>query len=370
MFKVVTIVGTRPEIIRLSCILKKFDKYFKHYLVHTGQNYDYELNKIFFKDLNLKSPNFYLNVSNSTACEAVGDVIKKTEKVLRSIKPDAVFVLGDTNSCLGLYSAKRLKIPTFHFEAGNRCYDQNVPEEINRKLVDHMSDINLTYSSISRQNLLKEGIKNDFVIKVGSPLFEVFNFYKEKINNSKILSKLGLKKNDFIVVSIHREENTQNITNLKSISSILDEIQKKFKKQIIFPCHPRIRSKISKIIKNKKIKIIKPLSFSDYVNLQINSLIVLSDSGSISEESSILNFKALNLRDTHERHEAMEEAVVMMVGIDKKRILKGIKMMIDGKLNSKNKVVKDYKIENVSNKVTKIVNSYIPYINKNIWKKN
>ena len=369
MTKVVTIVGTRPEIIRLSCILNNFNKHFKHYLIHTGQNYDFELNEIFFRDLNLKPPDFYLNVSKSTACEAVGDVIKKTEKVLKSLKPDAVFVLGDTNSCLGLYAAKRLKIPTFHFEAGNRCYDQNVPEEINRVIVDHLADINLTYSNISRQNLLKEGLKNDFVIKIGSPLFEVFNFYKEKIKNSEILSKLKLKKDEYILVSIHREENTQTLKNLKNISVILNQVQKKFGNEIIFPCHPRIRSKILKIIKNKKIRIIKPLSFSDYVNLQINSLIVLSDSGSISEESSILNFKALNLRDTHERHEAMEEGVVMMVGIDKKRILKGIKMMLDGKLNYKNKIVKEYKIENVSNKVTKIVNSYIPYINKNIWKK-
>lgn len=369
MIKVVTIVGTRPEVIRLSCILKQFNKYFKHYLIHTGQNYDYELNKIFFKDLELKSPNFFLNISKSTPCNAVGDVISKTEKILKKIKPDAVFVLGDTNSCLGLYSAKRLKIPTFHFEAGNRCYDQNVPEEINRVIVDHIADINLTYSSISRQNLLKEGLKNDYVIKVGSPLFEVFNTFKEKINKSKILKKYDLKQNDYFLISIHREENTQTINQINNVCIILNKLQKKYKKEILFPCHPRIRAKIEKKIKNKKIKIIKPLSFTDYVYLQINSYLVLSDSGSISEESSILKFKSLNLRNTHERHEAMEEGSVMMVGLDLKRILRGIKMLEDGKLNYKMRIVKDYKVENVSSKIVKIINSYIPYINKNIWKK-
>lgn len=369
MLKVVTIVGTRPEIIRLSCILKKFDKYFKHYLIHTGQNYDFELNQIFFKDLNIKKPYKYLNISKDTPCAAVGDVIKKTEGILKKLRPDAVFVLGDTNSCLGLYSAKRLKIPTFHFEAGNRCYDQNVPEEINRKLVDHMSDINLTYSFISRQNLLKEGIKSDLVIKVGSPLYEVFSENKQKILNSNILNKLSLSKKNYFLVSLHREENTKDNKSINNICNILEDINKKFKKDIIFPCHPRIRKIIKKKVKNKKIKIIKPLGFTDYVNLQINSSIVLSDSGSISEESSILNFDALNLRNTHERHESLEEGGVMMVGIDKKRILNGMKMIILGKLNIKNKIVKDYKITNVSDKITKIVTSYIPYINKNIWNK-
>lgn len=369
MFKIVTIVGTRPEIIRLSSILKKFDKHFKHYLIHTGQNYDYELNHIFFKDLGLKKPKIYLDASKDSPCSAVGDIINKTEKILKNLKPDAVFVLGDTNSCLGLYSAKRLKIPTFHFEAGNRCYDQNVPEEVNRVLVDHMADINLTYSNISRQNLLKEGIKNDYVIKIGSPLYEVFTNYKKKIFDSKILIKLKLKEKNFFLVSIHREENTRDKKNLKDICNVLNSVQKKYNKDVIFPCHPRIRGIIQKKIKNKKIKIIKPLGFTDYANLQINSFIVLSDSGSINEESSILNFLALNLRDTHERHEAMEEGGVMMVGINKKRILNGIKIMIDGKLNANNKVVKDYKVLNVSNKIIKIISSYIPYVNKNIWKK-
>ncbi|MDC0563039.1 UDP-N-acetylglucosamine 2-epimerase (non-hydrolyzing) [Candidatus Pelagibacter ubique] len=369
MIKVVTIVGTRPEIIRMSCVLKHLNKYFKHYLIHTGQNYDYELNKIFFKDLELKSPDFFLNISRETPCSAVGDVISKTEKILKIIKPDAVFVLGDTNSCLGLYSAKRLKIPTFHFEAGNRCYDQNVPEEINRVLVDHMADINLTYSTISRQNLLKEGLKNDYVIKVGSPLFEVFNFFKEKIHKSKILKSYNLKKDDYFLISIHRDENTKTTKDINNICTVLNEIQKKYKKEIIFPCHPRIRLKILKKVKNKNIKIIKPLNFTDYAFLQINSFLVLSDSGSISEESSILKFKALNLRSTHERHEAMEEGTVMMVGMDLKRILRGIRMIADGKLNYKIKIVRDYKVENVSSKIVKIINSYIPYINKNIWKK-
>ena len=369
MIKVLTIVGTRPEIIRLSSILKHLNKYFKHYLIHTGQNYDYELNKIFFKDLELKSPDFFLNISRDTPCSAVGDVISKTEKILKKIKPDAVFVLGDTNSCLGIYSAKRLKIPTFHFEAGNRCYDQNVPEEINRVIVDHMADINLTYSTISRQNLLKEGLKNDYVIKVGSPLFEVFNAFKEKINKSKVLKTYNLEKNSYFLASIHRDENTQTTNQINNICKLLNDIQKKYKKKVIFPCHPRIRLKILKKIRNKGIKIIKPLNFTDYAFLQINSFLVLSDSGSISEESSILKFKALNLRNTHERHEAMEEGTVMMVGMDIKRVLRGIKMIIDGKLNDNLKIVKDYKVDNVSSKIVKIINSYIPYINKNIWKK-
>ncbi len=369
MYKVVTIVGTRPEIIRLSSILKKFDKHFKHFLIHTGQNYDYELNQIFFHDLGLKKPFKYLNVSKNSPCSAVGDVIKKTEIVLKKINPNAVLVLGDTNSCLGLYSAKRLKIPTFHFEAGNRCYDQNVPEEINRKLIDHMSDINLTYSAIARQNLLKEGIKNDLVIKVGSPLYEVFFNNKEKILKSNILEKLLIKKRNYFLVSLHREENTKDKKSINNIINILNEINNKFQKDIIFPCHPRIRPILENKNKNKKIRIIKPLGFTDYVNLQINSFVVLSDSGSISEESSILNFSALNLRDTHERHESMEEGGVMMVGMDKKRILNGIKMISGNKLNSKNKIVKDYKVLNVSDKITKIVTSYIPYVDKNIWKK-
>lgn len=369
MYKIVTIVGTRPEIIRLSCIINKFNKFFDHKLIHTGQNYDYELNKIFFDDLNLKSPNYYLNVSKKSACEAVGDTIKKTEKILIKIKPDAVFVLGDTNSCLGLYAAKRLKIPTFHFEAGNRCYDQNVPEEINRVIVDHMSDINLTYSNISRHNLIKEGVKGDYIIKVGSPLFEVLKNYKIKITDSNVLKKYELKEKNYFLFSVHREENTKNYNQIIKICNLLNHVQKKYKKKIIFPCHPRIRSQILKKIKNKNIRIIKPLAFSDYVCLQVNSLVVLSDSGSISEESSILNIKALNLRETHERHEAMEEGTVMMVGLELKRVMNGIKMLLKGNLNYKMKIVKDYKVENVSSKIIKIVNSYIPYVNKNIWKK-
>ena len=369
MTKLVTIVGTRPEIIRLSRVISNFNKYFKHYLIHTGQNYDYELNKIFFKDLKIKSPDYFLNISKTSPCSAVGDVIKKTETILKKIKPDAVFVLGDTNSCMALYAAKRLKIPTFHFEAGNRCYDQNVPEEINRVIVDHMSDVNLTYSNIARQNLLREGIKNDLVIKVGSPLYEVFNFYKKKINTSKILNKLKIIKDEYFLVSIHREENTCTTKQILNICNLLSKISKKYNKQVIFPCHPRIRNILQNKNKNKKIRIIKPLRFTDYVNLQINSFVVLSDSGSISEESSILNFSALNLRDTHERHESMEEGGVMMVGLDKKRILNGIKMISSAKLNLKNKIVKDYKVLNLSDKITKIVASYIPYVNKNIWNK-
>ena len=312
---------------------------------------------------------FVLNAAGTTATETIGKILINIDPLLEEVKPDAFLVLGDTNSCLAIYSAKRLKIPTFHFEAGNRCYDQNVPEEINRVIVDHIADINLTYSTISRQNLLREGLKNDYVIKVGSPLFEVFNAFKEKINKSKVLKKYYLEKNNYFLVSIHRDENTQTINQIKNICKILTHIQQKYKRKVVFPCHPRIRLKILKIIKNKKIQIIRPLNFTDYALLQINSFLVLSDSGSISEESSILKFKALNLRNTHERHEAMEEGTVMMVGMDIKRVLRGIKMIIDGKLNDNLKIVKDYKVENVSNKIVKIINSYIPYINKNIWKK-
>ena len=371
-FRIVTIVGTRPEIIRLSSIIKKFEIYFEHYLIHTGQNYDFELNEIFFKDLNLKKPYLYLNCDGDDAVTTIGKILIETNKSLKSLKPDAVIILGDTNSCLSALSAKKLKIPIFHLEAGNRCFDQRVPEEINRKIVDHISDINLTYSSLSREYLISEGFDQDRVIKVGSPMKEVISDNLKNIKKSKILSKLKITKNKFFLVSFHREENIET-SNLDDFLTSLNEIIIKYNLPIIFSTHPRTKSKLvqSKIKINKKISIIKPLSFSDYIKLQLNALCVLSDSGTISEESSILDLTAINLRNSHERPEAMEEGTVPMTGCDKKNILRTIDILIEQKNNDyKNKIVNDYNDENVSDKIVRIIVSYIDFINKNLWKKN
>ena len=371
-FRIVTIVGTRPEIIRLSSIIKKFEIYFEHYLIHTGQNYDFELNEIFFKDLNLKKPYLYLNCAGDDAVTTIGKILIETNKSLKSLKPDAVIILGDTNSCLSALSAKKLKIPIFHLEAGNRCFDQRVPEEINRKIVDHISDINLTYSSLSREYLISEGFDQDRVIKVGSPMKEVISDNLKNIKKSKILSKLKITKNKFFLVSFHREENIET-SNLDDFLTSLNEIIIKYNLPIIFSTHPRTKSKLvqSKIKINKKISIIKPLSFSDYIKLQLNALCVLSDSGTISEESSILDLTAINLRNSHERPEAMEEGTVPMTGCDKKNILRTIDILIEQKNNNyKNKIVNDYNDENVSDKIVRIIVSYIDFINKNLWKKN
>ena len=371
-FRIVTIVGTRPEIIRLSSIIKKFEIYFEHYLIHTGQNYDFELNEIFFKDLNLKKPYLYLNCAGDDAVTTIGKILIETNKSLKSLKPDAVIILGDTNSCLSALSAKKLKIPIFHLEAGNRCFDQRVPEEINRKIVDHISDINLTYCSLSREYLISEGFDQDRVIKVGSPMKEVISDNLKNIKKSKILSKLKITKNKFFLVSFHREENIET-SNLDDFLTSLNEIIIKYNLPIIFSTHPRTKSKLvqSKIKINKKISIIKPLSFSDYIKLQLNALCVLSDSGTISEESSILDLTAINLRNSHERPEAMEEGTVPMTGCDKKNILRTIDILIEQKNNDyKNKIVNDYNDENVSDKIVRIIVSYIDFINKNLWKKN
>ena len=370
--KVMTVVGTRPEIIRLSRIIPKLDEFTDHILVHTGQNYDYELNEIFFEDLELRKPDYYLNSAGSTSCETIGKVLISIDKLFKEIKPDAVFVLGDTNSGLSLIAAKKRKIPTFHFEAGNRCFDMRVPEELNRKIIDHTADINITYSSIARDYLINECIEKDSIIKVGSPMLEVINFYKEKINRSNILSDLKIKKFNYFLASIHREENLDSI-NFSKIFDTLNIIVEKYNLPIIVSTHPRTKNKIndSKFKLNKKIKLIKPLAFTEYLNLQINAKVVLSDSGTINEESSILNFPALNIREAHERPEAMEETSVMMTGINSDRILQAIKILISQKRSSERdlNLVKDYNVNNSSEKILRIIISYTDYIKRKTWKK-
>ena len=374
--KIITIVGTRPELIRLSRVIDKLSKYFNHLLIHTGQNYDYELNQIFFDDLGIKKPNYFLNSSNkkTSVSESIGNIISSVEKVLIKENPDAVLILGDTNSCLSAIPAKRRKIPIFHMEAGNRCFDMRVPEEINRRIVDHIADINLTYSSIAREFLINEGLPSDLVIKTGSPMFEVLNHYIQNINDSKICEKLKLNFSDFFLVSLHREENIDSIKNFEKIIFILNSIAEKFDKKIIFSAHPRTSQKFKKkkIKFNKKIILLKPLGFFDYIKLQTAAIAVLSDSGTICEESSILNFPALNLREAYERHESMEEGSVMLTGLNINRILNGLQILNDQKRNeSRNiSIVKDYSINNVSDKVVRIIISYVDYINRNVWKKN
>jgi len=373
--KIATIVGTRPEIIRLSSIIDRLNKskHIDHTLIHTGQNYDHNLNDIFFKDLEINNPDYYLDAAKETPSKTIGEILIKIEPVLDKLKPDAVLVLGDTNSCLSVISAKKKKIPVFHFEAGNRCFDMRVPEEINRRIVDHISDINLTYSDLSREHLIKEGINSDQIIKVGSPMFEVIKKHKSKIQKSKILNKLKLKKQKYILVSCHREENVDNLKNFKKLIESLNYLSETYKFPIIFSTHPRTR----KIIKkrkpnlNKLIKLIEPLGFTDYNNLQINSFVVLSDSGTISEESSILNFRALNIRESHERPEAMEESTVILSGLDYNRISQGIESIKDQEIGDKRNIslVSDYNVPNVSIKIERIILSYINYVNRVVWQK-
>jgi len=371
--KVMTVVGTRPEIIRLSRVIPALEKYFNHTLVHTGQNYDFELNQIFFDELGLKNPDIYLNATKDSALSAIGDMISKIEPVLDKVKPEAFLVLGDTNSCLTAIAAKKKKIPIFHMEAGNRCFDFRVPEETNRRIVDHIADVNLTYSDIAREYLLKEGLSPDVVIKTGSPMREVIEYNSNSISESSILENLKLKNNNYFLVSLHREENVDNKENIEKIADILNSIGSIHRKPVLVSLHPRTKNafKRYKIKLNKFIYLHKPFSFKDYVNLQINSKVALSDSGTITEESSILNFPALNLRETHERPEGMEEAAVMMVGLNKTRILQGIKILdkqLRGSKRSLN-LVEDYSNDNISEKVARIILSYVDYINRNIWSK-
>lgn len=327
--KVVSIVGTRPEIIRLSRVLASLDEYCEHILVHTGQNYDYELNEVFFNDLGVKKPDYFLNAAGKSAAETIGQIIIKVDDVLAKVEPEAILVLGDTNSCLSAIPAKRRKIPIFHMEAGNRCFDQRVPEETNRKIVDHVADVNLTYSDIAREYLLAEGVPADRIIKTGSPMFEVLNYYKERIESSNIVEKLGLENHKFFVVSAHREENVDSPEQLKNLVDSLNAVAELYDFPVIVSTHPRTRLRIeqSNFEFHNNIKLLKPLGFHDYNNLQLNSKAVLSDSGTITEESSILNFPALNIREAHERPEGMEEASVMMVGLGKKRILQALSII-------------------------------------------
>ena len=371
--KVMTVVGTRPEIIRLSAVINKLDKSeaIEHILVHTGQNYDYELNEVFFEDFNLKKPDYFLNSAVGTAIETIGNILINIEKVIDKEKPDAFLILGDTNSCLTAIAAKRRHIPIFHMEAGNRCFDQRVPEETNRKIVDHIADINLTYSDIAREYLLREGLLPDRVIKTGSPMYEVIKSKLDDINNSDVLNKLNLEKGKYFVISAHREENINSETNFMNLVESLNAIANKYNFPVIVSTHPRTRKMIEeKDVKfNPLVNLLKPLGFNDYVKLQIESKAVLSDSGTISEESSILKFRALNLREAHERPEAMEEASVMMVGLKKERILQGLEILETQEKDTLREVY-DYSMPNVSDKVLRIILSYTDYINRNVWRIN
>ncbi len=371
--KIMTIVGTRPEIIRLSRVMACLDRHVHHVLVHTGQNYDYELNEIFFNDLGIRKPDYFLNAAGQGTAETIGQIIIKIDPVLEQEKPDALLVLGDTNSCLSVIPAKRRKIPIFHMEAGNRCFDQRVPEETNRKIVDHISDINLPYSHIAREYLLREGIPADRIIKTGSPMFEVLNHYAKQIDNSHILEQLRLNPKDYFIISAHREENIDNDINFRKLINVLNELSKLYKKRIIVSTHPRTRKKLAanNVKLDENVELLKPLGFLDYIYLQKNSYAVLSDSGTITEESSILNFPALNIREAHERPEGMEEAAVMMTGLEIERINKALSILAEQTVGKDRSIraVPDYDIPNVSEKVLRIIVSYVDYVNRTVWYK-
>lgn len=371
--KVATIVGTRPEIIRLSRVMAALDRYVEHVLIHTGQNYDYELNQIFFDDLELRKPDHFLNAVGESATETIGLIISGVDRELADIQPDAVLILGDTNSCLSAIAAKRRKIPVFHMEAGNRCFDQRVPEEINRKIVDHISDINLPYSTISRDYLLREGLPPDRVIKTGSPMYEVLHHYLPRIESSEILQKLGLEPGQYFVVSCHREENVDSEQNLGKYIQVLNGLVEDFGMRVIVTTHPRTRKRLEArgVLFDRKIELHKPFSMTDYVQLQMKAHAVLSDSGTINEESSILNFPALNIREAHERPEGMEEAAVMMTGLDWNTIRQALDILeIQGRGADRTlRIVEDYQMPNVSEKVVRIIMSYTSYVNQTVWHK-
>ncbi|EMI1449530.1 non-hydrolyzing UDP-N-acetylglucosamine 2-epimerase [Escherichia coli] len=370
--KVVSVVGTRPEIIRLSRVLIKLDQFCEHIIVHTGQNYDYELNEVFFTDLGVRKPDYFLNAAGVNAAETIGNVIIKVDQVLEKVLPEAVLILGDTNSCISAIPAKRRKIPIFHMEAGNRCFDQRVPEETNRRIVDHTADINLTYSDIARQYLLAEGLPPDRVIKTGSPMFEVLSHYMEQIDNSEVLSQLNLKSGEFFVVSAHREENVDSPKNIMKLTDILNTVAEKYNLPVIISTHPRTRKRINDhgIIFHKNIQLLKPLGFHDYNHLQKHAKAVLSDSGTITEESSIMNFPALNIREAHERPEGFEEASVMMVGLECDRVLQALNILSAQPRGNERllRQVSDYSMPNVSDKVVRIIHSYTDYIKRVVWK--
>ena len=371
--KVVTIVGTRPEIIRLSRVMSCLDEYCEHVLVHTGQNYDYELNQIFFDDLGIRKPDYFLNAAGENGAETIGNVIITVDRVLAEILPDALLVLGDTNSCMAVISAKRRKIPTFHMEAGNRCFDMRVPEEINRRIVDHTADVNLTYSTIARDYLLKEGLSPELVVKTGSPMFEVLNYYKSGILGSNILELLGLESGRFFTVSAHREENIDSDKNFLKLVDVLNKVAEVYDYPVIVSTHPRTQKRVDAlgVVFHRNVRLLKPLGFMSYNKLQIESKAVLSDSGTINEESSILNFPALNLREAHERPEGMEEASVMMVGLEVERVMQALDILQNqGRGEERTlRLVGDYSMPNVSQKVVRIIHSYRDYVMRTVWKR-
>ena len=368
-----SVVGTRPEIIRLSRVFTKLDEHCEHTLVHTGQNYDYELNEVFFEDLGIRKPDHFLDAAGKNAAETIGQVIIKVDQVIESVNPEAMLILGDTNSCLAAIPAKRRKIPIFHMEAGNRCFDQRVPEETNRKIVDHIADINMPYSTIARDYLIAEGIPADRVVKTGSPMYEVLSHYMGDIDNSNILEMLSIKQGNYFVVSAHREENVDESSQLLKLTESLNAIADIFSLPVIVSTHPRTQKRINDqgIKFHKNIKLLKPLGFHDYNHLQKNAKVVLSDSGTINEESSIMNFPALNIREAHERPEGMEEASVMMVGLRQERIIQAIEIL-ENQLSGEERILRnvyDYSMPNVSEKVVRIIHSYVDYVNRVVWKK-
>jgi UDP-N-acetylglucosamine 2-epimerase len=372
--KVVTVVGTRPEIIRLSRVMAKLDEHCEHVLVHTGQNYDYELNQIFFDDLGIRKPDHFLNAAGSSGAETIGNVIIAVDRVLAEVKPEALLVLGDTNSCMAVIPAKRRKIPTFHMEAGNRCFDMRVPEEINRRIVDHTADINLTYSTIARDYLLREGLPPDMVIKTGSPMFEVLNHYRDGIEASGILERLGLEAGKFFVVSAHREENIDSDQNFLKLVEVLNTVAEKYGYPVIISTHPRTQKRVDAmgVQFHANVRLLKPLGFKDYNKLQLTAKAVLSDSGTINEESSILNFPALNIREAHERPEGMEEAAVMMVGLEAERVMQALQILTSQARGDERslRLVGDYSMPNVADKVVRIIHSYRDYVMRTVWKQN
>ena len=371
--KVMSIVGTRPEIIRLSRVLAKLDEHCDHILVHTGQNYDFELNEVFFTDLGVRKPDYFLGAAGSNAAETIGKIIIGIDQVILTVEPEALLILGDTNSCLSAIAAKRRKVPIFHMEAGNRCFDERVPEETNRRIVDHIADINMPYSTIAREYLIAEGLPADRIIKTGSPMCEVLKYYMPKIDGSDVLARLGLKKGEFFVVSAHREENVDSPSQLSNLASSLNTIAKTYNLPVIVSTHPRTRNQIERqgVEFHQNIRLLKPLGFHDYNHLQKNSKAVLSDSGTINEESSIMNFPALNIREAHERPEGMEEAAVMMVGLERERIMQGLRILENQPVGESRILnqVQDYSMPNVSEKVVRIIHSYVDYVNRNVWKK-
>ena len=371
--KVATILGTRPEIIRLSRVIAALDQYTEHVLIHTGQNYDYELNQVFFEDLEIRRPDYYLQAAGKNAVETIGQVISKSSNLLAEVQPDAVLILGDTNSCLAALAAKRLKIPVFHMEAGNRCFDERVPEEINRKIVDHISDINMPYSNISREYLLREGLPPDRVIKTGSPMYEVLTYYRQKIDRSDALVRLGLAEDGFFMVSAHREENIDSARQFRNLVRVLESVASKYQLPMIVSVHPRAQKRIyaEGVTFSENIRLVKAMGLTDYVHLMMKARATLSDSGTITEESSILNFRALNIREAHERPEGMEEGAVMMTGLNPTLVLDALKVLEAQPTGEHraHRIVPDYNVPNVSEKIVRIILSYVSYVNRVVWRK-